>query len=64
MWWGKKVQYYKNVNSWTSGQDGGLGRYTLSHHTTKRTTTTNLKTKKITRVARNLNCMEVRQPRS
>ena len=29
----------------TSGQDGGVGRYTLSSHTTKRRTTANLKTK-------------------
>ena len=30
---------------WTSGQDGGIGRYTLPPHTTKRRKTTNLKTK-------------------
>ena len=30
---------------WTSGQDGGIGRYTLPPCTTKRRTT-NLKTKK------------------
>ena len=30
---------------WTSSQDGGIGRYTLPPHTTKRRTTTNLKTK-------------------
>ena len=29
-----------------SGQDGDIGRYTLLPHTTKRKTTTNLKTKK------------------
>ena len=29
----------------TSGQDGGIGRYALLPHTTKRRTTTNLKTK-------------------
>ena len=29
----------------TSGQDGGVGRYTVPPHTTKRRTTTNLKTK-------------------
>ena len=29
----------------TSGQDEGIGRYALSPHTTKRRTTTNLKTK-------------------
>ena len=28
-----------------SGQDGGIGRYTLPPHTTKTRTTTNLKTK-------------------
>ena len=31
---------------WTSSQDGGIGRYTLPPHTTKRRTTTNLKTNK------------------
>ena len=31
--------------SWTSGQDRGIGRYTLPPSTTKRRTTTNLKTK-------------------
>ena len=30
---------------WTSGQDGGIGKYTVPPHTTKRRTT-NLKTKK------------------
>ena len=29
----------------TSGQNGGVGRYTVPPHTTKRRTTTNLKTK-------------------
>ena len=29
----------------TSGQDGGVGRHTVPPHTTKRRTTTNLKTK-------------------
>ena len=29
----------------TSSQDGGIGRYTLLRHTTKRSTTTNLKQK-------------------
>ena len=29
----------------TSGQDGGIGRYTVPPHTTKRRTTANLKTK-------------------
>ena len=42
---------------WTSGQGGG-GRYTLPIHTTKRRTTTDLKTK-ITTTARKLNCMGV-----
>ena len=31
---------------WTSGQDGGIGRHTVPPRTTKRRTTTNLKTKK------------------
>ena len=34
------------TSRWTSGQDGGIGRYTLPPHTTKRRTTPNLKTKK------------------
>ena len=42
---------------WTSGQGGG-GRYTLPIHTTKRRTTTDLKTK-TTRTARKSDCMEV-----
>ena len=37
----------------TSGQDGGVGRYTLSSHTTKRRTTANLKTKN------NQNCQKI-----
>ena len=37
---------------WTSSQDGGIGRYTLSPHTTKRRTT-NLKTKS------NQNCQKI-----
>ena len=47
----------------TSGQDGGIGRHTVSPRTTKRRTTTNLKTK-ITGTAKKSNCMEVQQPRS
>ena len=43
---------------WTSGQDGGIGRYTLLPCTSKRRTTTNLKTK-IIRTARKFNCMEI-----
>ena len=37
-----------------SGQDGGVGRYTLPPHTTKRRTTTNLKTKN------NQNCQRIK----
>ena len=47
----------------TSSLDGGMGRYTLLPCTTKRRTTTNLKTK-ITGIARKSNCMKVRQPKS
>ena len=36
---------YKNNRQETSGQNGGIGRYTLPPRTTKRRTTTNLKTK-------------------
>ena len=35
----------KNIPKWTSSQDGGIGRYTIPPHLTKRRTTTNLKTK-------------------
>ena len=35
----------KYIYNGTSGQDGGVGRYTLPPRTTKRRTTTNLKTK-------------------
>ena len=38
----------------TFGQDGGVGRYTLPPHTTKRRTTTNLKTKN------NQNCQKIK----
>ena len=38
---------------WPSGQDGGIGRYTVSPRTTKRRTTTNLKTKN------NQNCQKI-----
>ena len=37
--------HLKKRENWTAGQDGGIGRYTLPHHTTKRRITTNLKTK-------------------
>ena len=37
----------------TSGEDGDIGRYTLPPHTTKRRTTTNLKTKN------NQNCQKI-----
>ena len=40
-----------------SSQDGGIDGGTLPPHTTKRRTTTNLKTKK-PKVARKSNCME------
>ena len=53
----------KKISERTSGQDGGIGRHTVPPRTTKRRTTTNLKTK-TTRTSRNSNCMEVRQPRS
>ena len=33
------------LSNWTSGQDGGIGRYTLPPYTIKRSTITNLKTK-------------------
>ena len=38
----------------TSGQDGGVGRYTLTACTTKNRTTTNLKTKN------NQNCQKIK----
>ena len=38
----------------TSGEDGDIGRYTLPPHTTKRRTTTNLKTKT------NQNCQKIK----
>ena len=39
------INKWKNkLMFWTSGQDGGIGKYTLPPHTNKRTTT-NLKTK-------------------
>ena len=43
----KKNSYYskKIIIIWTSGQDGGIGRYTLPPHTTKIRTTTNFKIK-------------------
>ena len=41
-------------NAITSGQDGGIGRYTLSPRTTRRRTTTNLKTKN------NQNCQKIK----
>ena len=44
-----------NRKIWTSSQDGGVGRYTVSPHTTKRrTTTTNFKTKN------NQNCQKIK----
>ena len=47
----------KNKNR-TSSQDGGVGRYTLPPHKTKRRTTTNLKTKN------NQNCHSGRNSQS
>ena len=48
-----KYNLQKNVHpTQTSGQDGGIGRYALSSHTTKRTTT-NQKTKS------NQNCQKI-----
>ena len=44
----------QTVLSWTSGQDGGIGRYILPPRTTKRRTTTNLKTRN------NQNCQKVK----
>ena len=38
----------------TSGQDGGVGRHTVPPHTTKRRTTTDLKTKN------NQNCQKIK----
>ena len=43
---------------WTSGQDGGLGRYALLPHTTKGRATANLKTKN------NQNCQKIELFRS
>ena len=42
-----------NWKPFSSGQDGGIGRYTLPPHTTKTRTTTNLKTKN------NQNCQKI-----
>ena len=47
----KYFSIMKSYHLWTSSQDGGIGRYTLLPHTTKRRTT-NLKTK-ITRTSKN-----------
>ena len=41
----KIIQSTINVYLGTSGQEGGIGRYTLPPHTTKRRSTTNLKIK-------------------
>ena len=47
------INKWKNkLMFWTSGQDGGIGKYTLPPHTNKRTTT-NLKTKN------NQNCQKI-----
>ena len=47
----------------TSRQDGGIGKHIVPPHTTKRRTTTNLKTKN-PRTTRKSNRMEIQQPRS
>ena len=65
------LQWLKDMVGWVFGrslggsfsQDGGIGRYTLLPCTTKKGTTTNLKTK-TTRTTRKSNCVEVQQPRS
>ena len=44
----------------TPGQDGGIGRHTVPHHTTKKTAT-NFKTKNHQKCQKS-NYMEVRQP--
>ena len=43
-----------NRKIWTSSQDGGIDRYTLPSHTSKRRTTTNSKTKN------NQNCQKIK----
>ena len=48
-----KVYFLKKNICLTSGQDGGIGRYALFPCTSKRRTTTNLKTKN------NQNCQEI-----
>ena len=53
----------QNDSTQTSCQDGGVGRYTLPPRTTKRRSTTNLKTK-IIKTARKLNGIEVQKPKS
>ena len=41
----KNRSFVQEFRIWTSSQDGGVGRHTAPHCTTKRRTTTNLKTK-------------------
>ena len=49
----RNQQKRKNIQK-TSSQDGGIGRHTVPPHTTKRRTTTNLKTKN------NQNCQKIK----
>ena len=49
---------FKYLHALTSGQDGGVGRYTLPPHTIKRRTATNLKIKN------NQNCQKIKLYRS
>ena len=58
-----KKKPVKNEEYRTSGQDGGISRYTLPPCTTKTRTTTHLKTKR-TRTDKKSNYLEVQQPRS
>ena len=49
-----KLKTYLKNKKGTSSQDGGIGRYTVPPHITKRRTTTNLKTKKQPELTENL----------
>ena len=53
-----KLEYKINICFWTSGQDGGLGRYRVPPCTTERRITTNLNTKK------KQNCQQIKLYRS
>ena len=48
-----RMDVKKTLGKWTSGQDGGMGRYTVPLHIPKISTTTNLKTKN------NQNCQKM-----